>query len=76
MQKKNVLANNSLPTRLPIQFTAIVYLLLDKFQAVEWVWGAAGVFVVLLWIGAIIAMSNEEHIDLLNKKSGLTLACS
>ena len=70
MKKKNVLANNSLPTRPPIIFTAVVYLLLDKFHAVEWMWGAAGVFIVLLWIGAFVAVLNEEHVDLLNKKAG------
>lgn len=68
MNKKNVLSNNSLPARLPVVFTAVVYLLLDKFQAAEWVWGAAGLFLVLLWIFTFIAKSHEEHIDLLNKK--------
>lgn len=67
MRNRKVLSRNSLPSYIPVQFTAIVYLLLDKFNAVEWVWGAAGFFVVLLWIGAIYTILTEDQIDLLNK---------
>lgn len=67
MKPKNVLSRNSLPAQLPIMATAVAYLLLDKFQPPEWVWGAVGLFFVLVWIAAIRAILQERQVDLLNE---------
>lgn len=55
-----VLPVSVLPTRLPIGLTAIVYLILDRFDAPGWVWGVVGTVMALLWIGAIGLRLSEE----------------
>lgn len=51
-----------LPSRLPITFTAVVFLLCDRFSAPGWVWGIAGTFLAMAWIGSIINMGNSEWV--------------
>ena len=50
---------------LPVNMTAIWYLLLDKFQPPGWVWGAAACFLAIVWIGVIVSIAKETEIDLL-----------
>lgn len=47
-----VLPRQALPTYYPIQTTAIVYLLLDRFDPPGWAHGVVWSFVVLLWVMA------------------------
>lgn len=64
MKKIKVIPNKIMPTRLPIWPTCVVYLLMDKFNAVGWVWGAVGVLWLIVWIVAIARLLNEQEIDL------------
>lgn len=68
MSKKNPrkFHPNNLPARLPIWPAAIIWLVLDRTQPPGWVWGAVGVFVVLWFIGAVIAFAKEDWIDYFN----------
>jgi hypothetical protein len=65
MSKKNprVLAPSNLPTRLPIGWGIVFYLLLDKFQPSGWVWGAVAAFWILLMLGCIVRMGKEVQVD-------------
>lgn len=51
-----------LPPRLPLQFTALVLLILDRFDAAGWIWGVAGSFLALAWIGALAMIYKCEFV--------------
>lgn len=57
---RTVIPWNALPAQLPVQTTAVVYLLLEHFDAAGWVRGVVGTLVALLWAGAIIRMWNQK----------------
>lgn len=67
MKKVKVIKRVNLPANLPLTFTAIVYLLLDKFNATEWIWGASGIILLILWIASIIALFMQDNIDIFDK---------
>jgi hypothetical protein len=52
--KPNRLSVKSSPATLGLQFYAVVWLLLDRFQPDGWVWGMVGAFCALMLIGAVI----------------------
>ena len=64
MSKTKVIKISNLPTKLPIIFTATVYLLLDKFNPPGWVWGTVGVAILLLWVICIGTMVNDKYVDI------------
>ena len=64
-----VISWKNLPARLPIFPTITMYLLLVQLQAAEWVWGAIGLFTVLIWIISIIAVCRQVKIDIFEVKS-------
>jgi hypothetical protein len=49
---------------IPLQLTAIVYLLLDKFQAAGWVWGVVGTLLALIWLVGIISILTAKYVDI------------
>lgn len=51
-----------LPTRLPIVSTAVLWLLLDRMAAPQWLWGAAGLFVLAWWAAAIYVILRVEFV--------------
>lgn len=50
MKKTPVIAYSNLPLKPPFIGTAVIYLLLDKFQVSEIIWGIIGTVVVLYWV--------------------------
>jgi hypothetical protein len=67
MKNRKVISPKNLPSRLPIVLTFMLYIILDKFNAPQWLWGGLGSIIVALWILIIIARYHEEEVDLLNK---------
>jgi len=59
-----VIKPSNLPTKFPVTFTAVVYLMIDKFQPAGWVVGVIWTLVVLLWIMAIIIIYKQKHTDI------------
>jgi hypothetical protein len=59
-----VLKYSNLPTKLPIGSTAIAWLLLDRFKAPGWVWGAVGVIWLAIWAAAICQIWVEDRVDI------------
>lgn len=64
MSTRKVVHVNDLPTRLPLTTTAVVGLLLDRFDAAGWVWGMVGTIVVLIWIFTLTRLWTERQIQL------------
>lgn len=67
--RKKALSIDNLPTRLPITTTAVVYLLLDKFQAEPTVWGIVGTIFVMMWIGAFMLIWKEDEVEIFKDSS-------
>jgi len=59
-----VIARKNTPTGLPIFTTVVIYLMLDKFHAAPWVWGAVGTLLIIIWIAAIIRICTEKSVDI------------
>jgi hypothetical protein len=57
---RTVIPWNQLPAQLPIQTTALVYLLLKHFDAPGWVCGVVGTMLVLLWVLAVVRMYTDK----------------
>ena len=60
MKKINKIGFQYLPAKLPVSSTAVTWLLLDRFQAPQWAWGAAGVWFLLVWIICLVAVWNQN----------------
>ena len=67
MKRVKVIKRVNSPAKLPLTFTAVAYLLLDKFNVTEWVWGAAGIILLIMWIGSITALFMQDCIDIFDK---------
>lgn len=63
MSEKRVIARKYLPQNLPTGSTAVTYLMLDRFSAPGWLWGAMGLFVVLLWIVSVMELWKQEEYE-------------
>lgn len=64
MKPKKVLRANNLPSRLPVWSTIVCWLAFDHWNAPQWMYGAAALLYVLMWINAIYGLATEEKIDL------------
>lgn len=47
---KKVLSWQQMPMRSPLILSMVTWLMLDRFDAVGWVYGVVGTMVVILWI--------------------------
>ena len=59
-----VISFKQLPTRLPFQFTAVIYLLMDRFSAGALAWGIVGTLMAIIWIGCIYNIHKEERVEI------------
>lgn len=62
MSKKIKISCDSLPTQGPLGFLAVVWLLLDRFQAPELAFGAYYTIAVLMIAGFIFALFTEKQV--------------
>ena len=62
--KRKVIAYKNLPAKLPLTQTLLVLLILDKYNAPQWVWGVVITIYSLLWILSIVSIANEKLYDL------------
>lgn len=58
-----VVKQSQLPTKLPIDTTVIMWLLLDKCKSPAWVWGGCGALLILLWIGCCVAIYKQDQTE-------------
>jgi multisubunit Na+/H+ antiporter MnhE subunit len=54
----------NLPTRLPFLFSAVIWLLLDRFQASDLISGIVYTLLAIIWIGALVGLHQEKHCDI------------
>jgi hypothetical protein len=66
--KKPVISSANLPTTLPISWTLVGFLLLEKFSAPTWVWFAALWVYLIVWVVTIIRLRKEEQIEVFNSQ--------
>jgi hypothetical protein len=57
---RTVIPWGQLPAQLPIQTTALVYLLLEHFDASGWVWGVVCTMLALIWVLAGLRMWTDK----------------
>ena len=64
-----VLHPRNLPTRIPWLSTAVLYLLLSKWNAPVWVWSMLSVPVAVIWGSCLYAISTQKQIDIFESAS-------
>lgn len=62
-QKKRVIAPSSLPTKIPLWPTIVLYLLLEQQSATDLVKGVVYTLLVIWWVVAIYNLNREESRD-------------
>lgn len=60
MKHRKVLHAGQMPAKLPITWTAVVWLLMDRLKPPAFVWGVVGTWVVIIWLIAIIAVWTQD----------------
>ena len=65
MEKSKVLKYNNLPVRITVSSTIICAMALDYYDVLQWVIGAVGLWMGIVWAERIYRFFTEEHIDLL-----------
>ena len=68
MNKTKVISNKNFPVPMPLQFSAIVYLLLDKFHADSWVWGVVCTILAIFWIAYFVCIATSDYVDIFEKR--------
>lgn len=64
MKHPKVIKLNQLPAKPPIVASIAWFLLLDRFHAPGWLWGAMGLLFAIFWGGTIYAMCVQDPIEL------------
>jgi hypothetical protein len=65
MGKRNVLSRKNLPTRLPLLLSIVLWLVMDRLNSPQWLYGALGAVMLLVWIAAIHQFFTEKETVLL-----------
>lgn len=56
-----------MPTKFPVPITILVWLLLDRLQVSELMWGISYAVAAILWIAIIITFFTEDRKDVFDK---------
>jgi hypothetical protein len=57
----------NLPYNPPVTLTVVVWLALDHWRAPGWLYGAAVVVMLILWVAAIYSIWAAERIDIIER---------
>jgi len=68
MKEKKVVSRENLPTNLPIRFTILIWLLLDRLQVSQLVWGVGLSLIFLVWVGAIVNLTRAKQFDIFARR--------
>lgn len=58
---RKVVSSKNLKPKLPFSWTAVIFLLLDRFKAAQWVWGAVGLWVLIIWAVIIYLIVKYDY---------------
>lgn len=67
-EPRRVIAGINLPLRMPLSFTLLVLLLLDRIRPAEWIWAVVGMLVLLTWGLWLWDVFHRESVDLLSNR--------
>lgn len=68
MKKKKIIAYTNFKTKNPLWETAITVMMLDYWEAPQWLWGVVGCLWFLLWVLWIVGFWTEEEVDVFKEK--------
>ena len=66
--KRKVISHANLPHRLPIWPTLVTLLMLDRYNAPQWLYGAMGLLFLIVWALVFYGMATQEKIDIFEPK--------
>lgn len=71
MNKRRALSGKNLPRGLHLQLFAVIWLLLDRLQAAQWVWGVVGTICFFLFIFLVYDFfsANDVRLEDLERKT-------
>ena len=76
MKSKKVISNKNLPSRSPIMATVVYATALHYWGAPEWLWGATGFIMLMVWMGWIINICIQDSIDIMEKDQNVIIKSS
>jgi hypothetical protein len=65
---RKVISYKNLPGKVPLTDGILAYLLLDKFHAVPWIWGAVGTLWGILFIASVVGIWTQKDVDIFEEK--------
>ena len=68
MKKRYVIRQDNLPMRSPLLATLLAWLVMERLSSPEWVWGAIGLFLAIIWIVWFIDLFKTRPLDLIEPK--------
>lgn len=63
-EPRRVLSGTCLPVRMPLVFSILLWLLLDRFAVPGWAWGIAGTLVLFIWIIWVWDVATRDNVEL------------
>lgn len=60
-----VVANKNMPARLPIWQSITIWLALDHWHAPQWLYGALGLLLLVMWIAEIYKLFTQKETEVL-----------
>ena len=66
---KKVISSKNLPNRSPIMATVVYATALSYWNAPEWLWGALGILMAIIWIAWILGFAATESVDIFSTES-------
>ncbi len=68
VQYRRVIKASNLPVRLPLTSTVVAYLLLERLNAVWWVWLVVAWLYGLYWLGTLVALIAQRPVDMFEER--------
>ena len=62
--KRKALSTENRPRSLSLTFHAIVWLMLDRFDAPSWVWGMVGTLAALMFLFSLLDFFTAKDVEL------------
>lgn len=59
-----VIGRKQIQKRLPLTEAVVTYLALEHFNAPEWLYGALGLFFILVLAGVFLSWKNEDVVEI------------
>lgn len=64
MKAQWVLSRKQMPTSVPVFETLTLFLILERFNAPQYVWGAIGVVWIFIFIACVVSVIKQKYVEL------------